>query len=229
MASTSYPTAPCGDPLGLLGVAPAAARILRYFLIRRSAEPHVRELQRALRLGGASLQRELERLSALGAIERRADGRRVRYRAVPESPVWKAVEILEGVASDPTALIRDAVGDVSGVLAAFIFGSTAGRTQRDDSDIDLFVVEDPAVDRRTLLGQLAAVEVLLGREVDVVRYTPQALGERLGDASHPAFRFVREALLGPKQWVAGTAQALAPLAAAAGLPAVDAGRLPESE
>lgn len=209
---------PRGDALDLLGIAPAAGRILRYFLIRRTAAPHGRELQRTLGLGGASLQRELERLTALGALERRQDGRRIRYRAVEGSPVWDALSILEGASPDPTALVRNAVSDVPGVLAAFIFGSTAEGTQRDDSDIDLFVVEDPAVDRGKLLGQLAAVELLVGREVDAVRYTPQALGERLGDSSHPAFAFVRDALLGPKRWIAGAASAIAPLAAAAGLP-----------
>lgn len=211
-------SAPRGDALDLLGIAPAAGRILRYFLVRPCAEPHGRELQRALGLGGASLQRELERLTALGAIARRPDGRRIRYQALRDSPVWKGLAILEGASPDPTPLVREAVSDVSGVLAAFIFGSTARGTQREDSDIDLFVVEDPAVDRRRLLGQLAEVEQLVGREVDAVRYTPQALGERLGDASHPAFGFVRGALQGPKHWVAGAASAIAPLAAAAGLP-----------
>jgi predicted nucleotidyltransferase len=207
-----------GDALDLLGIAPAAGRIVRYFLIRPAAEPHVRELQRVLGLGGASLQRELQRLSDLGAIERRQDGRRVRYGAIRESPVWKALAILTGASSDPTLLLRDAVTDVPGVLAAFVFGSTARGTEREDSDIDLFVVEDAGVDRRRLLGQLAEVEQLVGREVHAVRYTPQALGERLGDASHPAARFVRDALLGPKRWIAGAASAIAPMAAAAGLP-----------
>jgi predicted nucleotidyltransferase len=207
-----------GDALGLLGIAPAAARILRYFLIRQGAEPHARELQRVLRLGGASLQRELERLLALGALERRRDGRRVHYRAVAESPVWRALSILEAASADPTELLRNALTDVPGVLAAFVFGSTASGTQRTDSDIDLFVVEDAGVDRRKLMAQLAAVELLVGREVDAVRYTPQALGERLGDREHPAFAFVREVLLGPKRWVSGAAAVLTPLAAVAGVP-----------
>lgn len=206
-----------GDVLDLLGIAPAAVRIVRYFLIRRGAEPHARELQRVLGLGGASLQRELERLLALGALERRRDGRRVRYRVIDDSPVWQALAILEGASHDPTELVRNAVVDVPGVLAAFIFGSTARGERRDDSDIDLFVVEDDSVDRRKLLAQLAEVELLAGREVDAVRYTPQSLRERLEDASHPASRFVREALLGPKRWVAGGPAAIASLAPAGAL------------
>jgi predicted nucleotidyltransferase len=205
------------DPLQQLGVPTAAARILRYFLIRPEYRPHARELQRVLRLGGASLERELERLVALGAIERRREGRRVRYGAVATSPVWRAVAILEGSAADPTILVRDAVVDVPGIHAAFIFGSLATGTYGSDSDIDLFVIEDESADSRKLFTQLGELALLLDREINAVRYTPQSLATRLGDDRHPAWRFVRDTLTGPKRWVAGAASAIGPIATAAGI------------
>jgi predicted nucleotidyltransferase len=201
-----------GDALELLGLAPSAARILRFFVLRPGARPHARELQRLLRLGGSSLQRELARLGELGALERVRDGRRVRYHAVEGSPVWKAVRLLVGASTDPAPLVEDALVDIAGVRAAFVFGSTARGTDRADSDIDLLVVEDPAVDRRKLLSQLAEAGLLLGREVNAVRYTLQALGERLGNPAHPAASFVRTTLAGPKRWVAGDASEIARLA-----------------
>lgn len=201
-----------GDALELLGLAPSAARILRYFVLRPGARPHARELQRLLRLGGSSLQRELARLGELGALERVQDGRRVRYQAVEGSPVWKAVRLLVGTSTDPAPLVEDALVDIAGVRAAFVFGSTARGTDRADSDIDLLVVEDAAVDRRKLLSQLAEAGLLLGREVNAVRYTLQALGERLRDPAHPASNFVRTTLMGPKRWVAGDPAEIAWLA-----------------
>jgi predicted nucleotidyltransferase len=136
---------------------------------------------------------------------------------VQDSPVWQALRILAGTSADPTPLLRDALADIPGVQAAFIFGSTAQGTQREDSDIDLFVVEEPTLDRRQLLRQLAEAELVLQREINPVRYTPEGLAERLGDPGHPAWRFVCETLAGPKRWVAGAASAIAPLAAAAGV------------
>lgn len=208
---------PTGDTLDLLGLSPTAARMVRYFLTRPGARPHARDLQRTLGLGGASLQRELGRMVNLGALEKQKEGRRMHYRAVEGAPVWKAMRILESTSRDPGPLIEDALVDVAGLLAAFLFGSTATGDQRGDSDIDVLVVEEPTTDGKKLLRQLAEVGLLLGREVNAVRYTPKALADRLGDPRHPAWGFVRQVLSGPKRWVAGAASSLAPLAAAAGI------------
>jgi predicted nucleotidyltransferase len=205
------------DPLEILGVASSAARIIRYFALRTSAEPHARLLQRALGIGGASLQRELERLVAMNVLNRSEDGRLVRYRMVQDSPLWPAFRIIVGEVSDPAGLVRDALCDVDGLHAAFIFGSTAKNARRRDSDVDLFVLEDSSVDRRALLGQLAEAGLLLHLQVNAIRYTPQSLAKRLVDANHAAARFVREVLQGPKRWVAGDVEILRPLATAAGI------------
>jgi predicted nucleotidyltransferase/DNA-binding transcriptional ArsR family regulator len=209
-----------GDALQLLGLAPSAARILRYYVLRPHALPHARELQRLLRLGGSSLQRELARLGQLGALTRVEDGRRVRYQAAAGSPVWKAVRLLEGASTDPVPLVEGALVDVPGVRAAFVFGSTARGTHQADSDVDVFVIEGSNANPRRMLTQLSEAGLLLGREVNAVRYTPESLAERLSDASHPAFRFVRDALMGPKRWVAGDPAEVAAVAEAARIPFV---------
>jgi len=207
-----------GDALEILGISPAAARIIRYFLLRPEARPHARGLQRMLGLGGASLQRELDRLVRLRALVREEEGRRAHYRVVDAAPIWKAMRIFVSTSEDPTPLLRDALVDVPGLKAAFVFGSMASGQQRDGSDIDVLVVEDPTpADTRQLLRRLAAVGLLLGREVNPVRYTPDALADRLGNPSHPAYAFVRQVLSGPKKWIAGTWFAIGPIAAAAGL------------
>lgn len=208
-------------PLEALGISEAAARILRYFLIRPDRTVHLRELQRTLGLGGASVQRQLERLVSIGALQGQRNGRRVEYGAVMNSPVWQAVRILEAHSTDPTPLVRNAFADVRGIEAAFLFGSFAKGTQRTDSDVDLFVVETPDVDRKKLFSQLGELQLVLGREVNAVRYTQLSLAERLGQKQHPGWSFVIAALTGPKRWVAGGASTIAPIAISAGI------RLPE--
>lgn len=163
------------------------------------------------------MQRDLERLVGLGALERIKEGRLVRYRPLPASRFWHAVHLLLRESADVTPFVRDALRDVVGVEAGFIFGSTAEGTARPDSDIDLFVIESPSIQSRLLNARLAHIGLVLERQVNAVRYTPQALGERLGDPKHPSYRFVRQVLTGPQLWVAGSLEAIRPLAAAAGI------------
>jgi len=208
---------PSTDPCEALGMAPAAASIIRYYLLRPEACPHGREIQRVLGLGGASLQRELERMVSLGALVRTRKGRRIHYAMGPNAQLWAALSLMVGSTSDPARLIRDALLDVGGVRAAFLFGSTALGTQHSDSDVDIFVLEDPKADRRALLRQLAEAGLLLGREVNTLRYTELNIAERLGDPTHPGAGFMREVLTGPKRWVAGSPAPILLLTTAAGL------------
>jgi predicted nucleotidyltransferase len=205
------------DALDLLGLSAAGARIFRYFMVRPGTRMHVRKLRRLLRLGGSSLQRELARLLQLGALSKETEGNRTVYRANEDAPVWRAIRILESSTADPSRLVEDALVDVEGLEAAFIFGSVARGEHRADSDLDLFAVEAPGAQHKKLLRQLAEVGLVLGCEINAITYTPQELADRLGDATHPAWGFVREVLTGPKRWVHGSAAAIAPLASAAGV------------
>ncbi|MDB4873934.1 MAG: putative nucleotidyltransferase [Gemmatimonadetes bacterium] len=203
--------------LDALGVPTSAEKTVRYFATHPTAHPYARELQRTLGLGGASAQRDLDHLTEIGALKRVVDGRLVRYVAQPSSRFWRGIRLLIADPSNPAELLRDSLCDVEGVTAAFVFGSSAKGTARPDSDIDVFVVEGVAADPKALHRQLGEAAVLLGREVNPTRYTLEKLAERLGNHALPGSRFVREVLTGPKQWVAGTPDALTPVALAAGI------------
>lgn len=201
------------DPLVVLGLTESLAHVLRFFALRPNARPHLRELQRELGLSSASSQRDLARLAELGILRRVAEGRTIHYAVEEKAGLWGPLRALVGEASDPVVLLREALRSLAGVDAAFVFGSTAAGTARSDSDVDLFVVGD-SIDTRTLHRALADAGLLMGREVNPVRYTRTELAARLAAGT----RFVREALAGPKAWVAGTPSAVAPIAIAAGVP-----------
>ena len=205
------------DAFEALGLSSALGRIIRFYMARPEERPHQRALQRALSLGSASVQRELDRLQRFGVIAVEREGNRTTYAVDQDAPEWRALEELARTSGDPVPLVRDALVDVRGIQAAFVFGSVARGTQGEDSDVDLLVLEGPDFDRKRFYRQLSEVSILLDREVNDVRYTPQDLGERLGDPSHPGWGFLPDVLTSDKIWVAGSPSALAPIAAAAGI------------
>jgi predicted nucleotidyltransferase len=205
------------DSFDLLGIPAAEARLIRYFLIRPDARAHLREVQRVMGLGGASVQRALNRLVELGALDRTEEDGRTLFSVISRAPIWRALRLIESGAKDPVPLMREVLVDVPGIGAAFIFGSMATGDIHDESDVDVLVVEHASMERRKLNQRTAQAGILLGRQVNTVRYTPEELGERLGDRSSPAWAFVHAVLRGPKEWIAGAGHTLVPLAAAAGI------------
>ncbi|HYW07148.1 MAG TPA: nucleotidyltransferase domain-containing protein [Longimicrobium sp.] len=179
--------------------------------VRPDEAPHGREIQRRTGLTPRSLQTELARLQNLGIVERRPDGRRVRYALNELSPRWRALRNLVRELADPADVLRDALADVPGIAAAFVFGSMARGDFREDSDIDLFILDEGVPDdllaRRTL-----DVGVLLRREVNPVQMSAAELARRIATGSG----FVRDVLRGSKLWVAGNEDALDAATASAG-------------
>lgn len=179
-------------------------RVLLHFLLHPERRLHFRALQEQTGLGTGALQRELARFEALGLVTRTEEGGRVYYQPAADHPSWDAFRTLVRQHADPAEVVRAALRGVPGIQAAFVFGSTVRGTARDDSDVDVLIVEEgmplAAIGRAT-----SAAQSLLQRVIDIKRYTPASLAERLARGS----RFLREALDGPKTWLMGSEDALA--------------------
>ncbi|HEU0054318.1 MAG TPA: nucleotidyltransferase domain-containing protein [Longimicrobium sp.] len=174
-------------------------KLVTHFLLHPDRDLHVRALRAHTGLGMGALQRELSRLEGLGLLAREERRGRVHYRAVSEHPSWNAFRILLREHGDPAEVLREALRDVDGIRAAFVFGSTVSGNARPGSDIDLFIVEEGMP--LAAIGRAAAeVQSLLGRTLDVKRYTPASLARRIGEGS----AFLRDALTGPKSWIIGS-------------------------
>lgn len=194
--------------------------LLRFIALHPRDRVHLRGLEQLFGKRSASFQRDLQRLVELGALQRveheHGSGRRVFYEVAHEWSLWPTIRSLIVGLSDPAVLVREAIRDVEGIEAAFVYGSEAAGTARADSDIDVFVFGDH-VNTRALLSGLLEVSLLVGREVNPGVYTHMKLAQRLARPDAPGGGFVRDVLGGPKTWVAGAVDALAPIAIAAGV------------
>lgn len=188
------------EPLASVLASRAMAAVVIYFVLHPDKALHFRALQRATRVSSRSLQHEVARLEALGLVQREREGRLVRYRAVAGHPRWSVLREMVRQFADPAELLRVALADVPGLDAAFIFGSCARGEMRPDSDIDVFAVGNGLEDRDPELALMAGTSeasLLLGREVNVARYTAGSLNARRDT------RFIQSVLSGPKAWLVG--------------------------
>jgi predicted nucleotidyltransferase len=191
------------DLLSSVLASGALARLVTHFAVRPDERPHARALQRHTGLTPRSLQMELARLERLGVVERRAEGNRVTYALNESGARWRVLRQLVRELADPVDVARDALSDVPGVTAAFVFGSFARGDVREDSDVDVFVlgedIPEDLLSRRTL-----DAGVLLGRELNLVQVTRDELRRRLAAGS----AFLTRVLAGPKQWLVSDERAL---------------------
>lgn len=187
------------DPLSSTLASGAMARVVIDFAVHPEDASHGREIQRRTGLTPRSLQTELARLESLGVVRRRPDGRLVRYELVEDNPRWRALRTLIRNFADPVDVVRNALADVPGIAAAFVFGSFARGDTREDSDVDVFLIDDGIPEER-LARRTIEAEILLGREVSVVQMTRDELAGRIEAGSS----FVRNVFRGPKVWLVGS-------------------------
>lgn len=179
------------------------ARLVVFFATRTGERFHFRDLMRRTRLANASVQRELQNLERMGAVNREEEEGRVYFSARDEHDAWRAWALLLRSAAAPADVLREALVDAPGIEAAFVYGSTARGDARAGSDVDLFLLfegDDPPADVRR---RLSDAEFLIGRQLDVVEYTAATASARVRSGNP----FLKRVLAEPKAWVRGDADA----------------------
>jgi DNA-binding transcriptional ArsR family regulator len=115
-----------------------------------------------------SVYREIQRAEQAGLVTSRKIGNTRLVRANTSSPYYGGLAEVLTKAFGVPAVLAEALRDVSGITAAYIYGSWAARYegqpgQRSVGDIDLLVLGDP--DRDHFYAALSAAEQRLARPV----------------------------------------------------------------
>jgi len=124
------------------------------------------ELIRLVKGGTGAVHRQLGRLAAAGLVTVAQVGNQKHYQARRDAPVFAE---LHGIVVKTVGLaepLRRALAPMmSGIRAAFVYGSVAKGTDRASSDIDLMVISD-SLRYADLFGALQSAEATLGRKVN---------------------------------------------------------------
>ena len=157
------------------------ARVYQWLFGQPERSYHMSELRRLTGLGSASLQRELNRLAEAKLVNSERIGSLRRFQANPESPVFDELVALTRKTLGMVPLLRNALTPLTpNLLAAWIYGSVAKKTDTAQSDIDVMLVG-----RDLLLGdvleQIGPVEAQLGRKINPNIFTPEEFERRQGE------------------------------------------------
>lgn len=182
-----------------LFATPTTARLLAVF----SLYPERTFIQRELveQVGGSLylVQRDLERLEAVGLVRRHKRGRQVEYVAESNHPAFPGLRdaMLNTVALGDR--LKAALASVQGVSLAFVFGSVASGEASATSDLDILVVGDLGIGPRKVAPALSAALRDIEREPNLIVMDVDEFGRRRAQADH----FLTSVLSGPRIWLVG--------------------------
>lgn len=166
-------------------------------------QPHrdfgVGELIAITGAGSGAVQRELAKLVNAGLLSAARTGNQKRYQANPQAPIHdELVGIVQktvGLAGPLAEALQPLLTDI---IAAFVYGSVAKRSDTARSDIDLMVISD-TLGYADLMQVLDGVGARLGRPINPTLYTRQDYANRLQDEN----AFLQRILQQPKIWLIG--------------------------
>jgi predicted nucleotidyltransferase len=130
---------------GLAGAlfTPVQQRLLGLLFGQAERRFQSAEIIRLAAGGTGAVHRQLQRLAEAGLVLATRQGSQKYYQANPRSPIYPELHGLVLKTVGVVEPLRRALAPIaSGIRAAFVFGSTARKTDRADSDLDLLIVSD---------------------------------------------------------------------------------------
>ena len=178
-------------------------RVLSLLLLNPEARWHVRDIVRRSGSAVGSVHRELKGLTSAGIIDRVGEGARPYYQVNTSCPFLAELSGLMRKTGGLADVVKRALGPLSAAIdAAFIYGSQAGGTATERSDVDLLVVGD--VDEMLLHRAVSKAEAELARPVNYMLLSRKEFARRRREKAG----FLARVLAGDKMMLFGDPDAL---------------------
>ena len=168
---------------------------------------YLTEVVRAVASGQGAVQRELERLSRAGIIERRRRGHQVYYSANRNCPIFEEIKSMMIKTAGLADVIRNALEPVGDDIdLAFIYGSMAEGQGDSSSDVDIMIVGKVGFGR--IVSLLQEAQQKLNRETNPRVYTRDEFFNKLEAGNS----FLKEVMNSPKIYLIGNENELGTVA-----------------
>jgi predicted nucleotidyltransferase len=168
------------------------AELLGLFFNNPDDKFYLREIARHIGKDAAGIKRELDNLVRIGLLAKEKRGVQKYYFANKNSPIFSEMKGLIFKTTGAQGAMKASLSRLKGVQAAFIYGSYAKGTEKEDSNINLMVIGQ--VNITELNDVVVSLEEKLKREIDYLAFDEQEYRKRK-DAKDP---FIREIVKGKK-------------------------------
>lgn len=132
---------------------------------------YINEIIRSTGMGVATIKRELDRLEAVGILQRVKIGNQQHYQAEPLCAIYRELRALVNKTLGVAGILSRALLPLKEQIElAFLFGSIARGTETTNSDIDLMLIGDITLEE--VVEVTYAVQESLGRTINPRIYRP---------------------------------------------------------
>lgn len=185
----------------------ARVKVLALFLLNPENSFYQRQISALTGLPIRAVQREIERLLALGAVTTRKQGNQVHFQIDHNFFLYPELRSIFLKTVGLTSILGSTLEQAEDVDVALIYGSYAANRENANSDVDILVVGD--ITSRKLSAAVREAEALLNREVNYTLYRPEELRSKLQEGDG----FLQNVLGSPKIFLIGDENALRAFAA----------------
>ena len=173
------------------------AELLGLFFNNPDDKFYLREIARHIGKDAAGIKRELDNLVKIGLLAKEKRGVQKYYFANKSSPIFSEMKGLIFKTTGIQGAMKASLSRLKGVKTAFIYGSYAKGSEKEDSNINLMVIGQANITE--LNDMVMGLEEKLKREIDYLVFDEQEYRKRK-DSKDP---FIREILKGKKIFLVG--------------------------
>jgi predicted nucleotidyltransferase/predicted transcriptional regulator with HTH domain len=173
------------------------AELLGLFFNNPDDRFYLREIARHIGKDAAGIKRELDNLVKMGLLAREKRGVQKYYFVNKNSPVFSEMKGLIFKTTGAQGAMKASLSRLKGVKTAFIYGSYAKGSEKEDSNINLMVIGQANITE--LNDMVMGLEEKLKRDIDYLVFDEQEYRKRK-ESKDP---FIRELLKGKKIFLVG--------------------------
>jgi len=152
------------------------SKLLDAFLSLPKARFYIRELERKINEEAKNISRELKNLENLGLLTSESQGNQKYYLVNKDFFLYSELKGIILKTTGVLGLLKEALVNLKGIEAAFIYGSYATGKETESSDVDLIIVGKP--DLTELNEEIRGLEDKLSREINYICFDREEYEER---------------------------------------------------